>query len=127
MAATTRPATATERPDADATLRETAIGVLGDTVASARATASEAAARLPDASERTLAAFDEANRRIQSGTNEMLAIGTALSFGFALGLLIGGANRLLVGIAMVPVAMLGFTLLDRKSSPSQPRPSIQDG
>ena len=43
----------------------------------------------------------------------MLTVGTAPAFGFAAGLLIGGANRLLVAAAFLPVAMMGLTLLDR--------------
>jgi hypothetical protein len=125
MATTTRPAT--ERPDEPATMRETATQILGDAVDSARATATEAATRLPDATARTLGAFEAANRRIQAGSDEMLALGTALSFGFAVGLLLGGANRLLVAIATVPVAMIGFTLLDRTGTTSKRRASMQDG
>ena len=48
----------------------------------------------------------------------MLRLGTSLSFGFAVGLLIGGASRLLVAIALVPVAMMGLTLLERETTGS---------
>jgi hypothetical protein len=41
--------------------------------------------------------------------------GTTLSVGLALGLLLGGANRLLVILALIPAAAMGFTLLDRQS------------
>jgi hypothetical protein len=43
----------------------------------------------------------------------MLIVGGALSFGFAMGLLFGGANRLLVAGAMLPAATMGLTVLER--------------
>jgi hypothetical protein len=83
------------------------------TVASA---ASEAVARLPDAAQTTRGAVEEANRAIQAGSNEMLVAGTTLSVGLALGLLLGGANRLLVILAVIPAVAMGFTLLDRSQT-----------
>ena len=58
-------------------------------------------------------AFEDANRRIQASTDETLTVGTAVSFGLAVGLLLGGASRILVAAALIPVAMMGLTLLDR--------------
>lgn len=79
----------------------------------AASAAGDVAAQLPALTERGLTAFDDVNRRIQSGSDATLATGTAVSFGFAAGLLLGGASRILVVAAMVPVAMMGLTLLDR--------------
>jgi hypothetical protein len=82
--------------------------------ATAVATAtSQAAARLPDVAEQGRAVFADANRKVQAGSDQTLSIGTAVSFGFAVGLLIGGASRILVAAALIPVAMMGLTLLDR--------------
>jgi hypothetical protein len=78
--------------------------------------ASEAVARLPEATQATRQAVEEANRAIQGGSNETLMAGTTLSVGLALGLLLGGANRLLVILALIPAAAMGFTLLDRQQS-----------
>jgi hypothetical protein len=78
--------------------------------------ASEAVARLPDAAQTTRGAVEEANRAIQAGSNEMLVAGTTLSVGLALGLLLGGANRLLVILAVIPAVAMGFTLLDRSQT-----------
>ena len=75
--------------------------------------AGEAAARLPDVAEQGRIAFANANRKVQAGSDQTLSIGTAVSFGFAVGLLIGGASRILVAAALIPVAMMGLTLLDR--------------
>jgi len=93
------------------------LAAAGDSVSGAagtvKDTAADAVARLPDVAANTRAAFEDANRQISSGSDEMLAVGAMLSFGFAMGLLVGGANRFLVGAALVPAAMFGFNLLDR--------------
>src|SRR5262245_44791760 len=78
--------------------------------------ASEAVSRLPEATQATRQAVEDANRAIQSGSDEALVAGTTLSVGLALGLLLGGANRLLVILALIPAAAMGFTLLDRSQS-----------
>ena len=70
-----------------------------DTVAGV---AGEVSARFPDAANSTKEAFQEANRMVQSGSDETLKVVGALSLGFAAGLLIGGANRLLVIAAASP-------------------------
>jgi len=86
--------------------------------------ASEAVARLPDATQATRTAVEEANRAIKSGSDEMLMAGTTLSVGLALGLLLGGANRMLVILALIPAAAMGFTLMDRGESA---RPTVKRG
>jgi len=72
-------------------------------------------AKLPDAVATTRSAIEDANRQMRAGSDEMLALGTALSFGFAMGLLVGAAPRLLVAAALLPAAMMGLTMLDRSS------------
>ena len=91
-----------------------------DVVATTRDVASEVAdrasavaARLPDAAASTRTAVEDAARRMESGSDEALAVGTSLTIGLAIGLLIGGANRLLVVLALIPATAMGFTLLDR--------------
>ncbi|HEY7133298.1 MAG TPA: hypothetical protein VH440_13675 [Candidatus Limnocylindrales bacterium] len=75
--------------------------------------ASAAASRLPDAANEAGLQLGRANQLIQSESDEVLTVGTALSLGLALGLLLGGANRLLVLLALVPGTAMGFTLFDR--------------
>jgi hypothetical protein len=75
--------------------------------------ASSVAARLPDAAASTRGAVEEAARRMEAGSDEMLAVGASLSVGIAVGLLIGGAPRILVALALIPATAMGFTLLDR--------------
>ena len=94
---------------------QTAKAVAGNVGNAASTAASEAVSRLPEATQATRQAVEDANRAIQSGSDEALMAGTTLSVGLALGLLLGGANRLLVILALIPAAAMGFTLLDRQS------------
>ena len=86
-----------------------------DVAANVRGAAETVANRLPDAAAQTRAAVDEAARRIETGSDEMLTAGTSLSLGLAIGMLIGGAPRILVALALVPAAAMGLTILDRSS------------
>jgi len=86
-----------------------------DVAANVRGAAETVAARLPDAAAQTRAAVDEAARRIETGSDEMLTAGTTLSLGLAIGMLVGGAPRILVALALIPAAAMGLTILDRNS------------
>ena len=108
MASTTSTNTNTTSTGDD-DLATTAKGIAADVADRAAA----AAQRLPDAASVTGAQFERANKLIRSESDEVLAVGTSLSLGLALGLLLGGANRLLVILALVPASMMGFTLFDR--------------
>ena len=100
----------------DETSRTAAVGAaVSDAAGTARSAASEAVAKLPDAVATTRSAIEDANRQIRAGSDEMLALGSALSFGFAMGLLVGAAPRLLVAVALIPTAMMSLTMLDRSS------------
>lgn len=89
--------------------RETAAEV----ASTVRDAAGTVAAHLPEAAATTRAAVDEAARRIETGSDEMLTAGATLSLGVAVGLLIAGASRILVVLALIPAAAMGLTLLDR--------------
>jgi hypothetical protein len=88
---------------------------VSDAAGTIRSVATDAVARLPDVAATTRSAIEDANRQMRAGSDEMLAVGTILSFGFGMGLLIGGATRVLVVAALVPTAMMGLTMLDRSS------------
>jgi len=60
---------------------------------------------------------------IQRESDEVLAVGTSLSLGLAMGLLLGGANRLLVILALIPASAMGYTLFDRHNGSRLPRAS----
>ena len=89
--------------------------VVSDVATGVKGAAETVAARLPEAAATTRAAVDEAARRIETGSDEMLTAGATLSLGLAIGLLIGGASRILVVLALIPAAAMGMTLLDRTS------------
>ncbi len=107
MAATTTSSTRASADDND--LATTAKEIAGDVADRAVA----AAQRLPEAASATGAQLERANRVIRSESDEVLAVGTSLSLGLAMGLLLGGANRLLVILALIPATAMGFTLFDR--------------
>jgi hypothetical protein len=75
--------------------------------------AAQAPAAMSSAVDAAAGAINESALRIQTSSDEVLAIGTALSTGIAIGLILGGANRLLVGASLIPSAAMGFTLLSR--------------
>ncbi len=107
----------------DGSSRAAAVGgAVSEAASTARVAAGDAVSRLPEVAATTRSAFEDANRQIRRGSDEMLSVGSVLSFGFAMGLLVGGANRLLIAAALVPTAMMGLTLLDRSSRSRKPTP-----
>jgi len=93
------------------------VALVGEVVSGAASSTADAigdaVSRLPEVAATTRSLLVEANRQIRAGSDEILIVGSALSFGFAMGLLFGGANRLLVAGAMLPAASMGLTILDR--------------
>jgi hypothetical protein len=110
MATSTRSTTTGSTADQD-DLATTAKGIASDVADRAAA----AAARLPDAANATGVQLGRANAVIQRESDEVLAVGTSLSLGLAMGLLLGGASRILVILALIPATAMGFTLFDRHS------------
>jgi hypothetical protein len=116
MASTTTTAPSTTKDDDLAT---TAKGIASDVADKAVA----AAQRLPEAATATGAQLERASQRMQTESDEVLAVGTALSLGLAMGMLLGGASRLLVILALIPATAMGFTLFDRHGGTRGPRAS----
>jgi hypothetical protein len=112
MTTTHHPDTSTNGSDVAATARDVA-STVADRASAVADAASAAAARLPDAANATGVQLGRANERIQTESDEVLTVGTALSLGLSLGLLLGGANRILVFLALMPAAAMGYTLFDR--------------
>jgi hypothetical protein len=106
---TTSTTSTSRSTDGDTDLATTAKGIAGDVADRAVA----AAQRLPEAANVTGAQLERAGQIIRSESDEVLAVGTSLSLGLAMGLLLGGANRLLVILALIPATAMGFTLFDR--------------
>ena len=119
MATTQTTTSGTTRSSDDSSdLATTAKGIASDVADRAVA----AAQRLPDAATVTGAQIEKANQMIQSESDEVLAVGTSLSLGLAMGLLLGGANRILVILALIPATAMGFTLFDRHGGTRSVRP-----
>lgn len=114
--ASTRPIDGTTTAKAAGTKEETTrSAAVADAAETVRGAAGDAVARLPEVAATTRSAIEDANRQMRAGSDEMLSVGSVLSFGFAMGLLIGGASRLLVAVALIPAAAMGLTLMDRVS------------
>jgi hypothetical protein len=130
--ATEAPTKASKAPTADAgagddSSRNGSIGnSVSDAAGTVRGVAGDAVSRLPEVAATTRSAIEDANRQMRAGSDEMLTIGSVMSFGFAMGLLLGGASRLLVAVALIPSAMMGLTLLDRSSRARTGTTSLQD-
>jgi hypothetical protein len=119
-------------PDAGAADRSAAIG---GAVSDAAGTVREAAAnvkdvattRIPEVTATTRSAIEDANRQMQSSSDEMLAMGSALSFGLAVGMLVGRTPRLLVAGALVPAIAMVLTLLNRSGWNRTTKPRSMQG
>ena len=103
------------KTDEGTTRAEAVGGAVSDAAGSVLGAAGDAVSRLPDVAATTRSAIEDANRQMRAGSDEMLTVGGVLSFGFAMGLLVGGANRLLVAGALIPAAAMIITLLDRST------------
>ncbi len=116
-----------EAGNADTSRTAAVGGAVADAAGTVRTAAEDAVARLPEVAATTRSAIEDANRQMRSGSDEMLSLGSVLSFGFAMGLLIGGANRILVTIALIPAAAMGLTLMDRVSRRGRPASRTSQG
>jgi hypothetical protein len=100
----------TDAADSNETTRD-----VGAVMSDARDTVVAAAARVPEIADSTRSAVDGALRQMEAGTDEALTAGASLALGAAIGMLIGGAPRLFVAFALIPVAAIGAILLDRQT------------
>ena len=100
----------------DETGRVAAIGAaVGEAAGTARSVASDAVARIPEVATAARTVIKDADREMQAGSDEMLVVSSALTFGLAGGLLLGGANRFLVAMAMMPAVMMVLTVMGRST------------
>jgi hypothetical protein len=79
-----------------------------------RSTAERAVARLPEVAATAQDAARDTQRRLEQMPDRSLVIGGSMSLGLAAGLFIGGANRLLVALALAPAAAIAATVLGRQ-------------
>jgi hypothetical protein len=71
---------------------------------------------MPDVARASRTAVDDLVRTIETGSDERVSAGVSLSLGLAIGMLIGGAPRVLIALALAPVAIMGLVSGDRKAA-----------
>lgn len=72
------------------------------------------ASQVPDVARASRKSLGDAFKAIDKGSDERLAAGVTLSLGLAVGLLLGGAPRLLILATLAPMAAMGMVLQDRR-------------
>ena len=70
---------------------------------------------MPEVARVSRSAVDDLVRAIENGSDERVSAGVTLSLGLAIGMLLGGAPRLLIVLALAPVAIMGLVLADRRA------------
>ncbi len=70
---------------------------------------------VPEVARASRGAFDEMVKAMETGSDDRTQAGVTLSLGLAVGMLLGGAPRLLVLIALAPVAAMALVLGDRRA------------
>jgi hypothetical protein len=73
---------------------------------------------VPDVARASRTAVDDMFKAIETGSDERVSAGVTLSLGLAIGMLLGGAPRLLILAALAPVAAMGLVLQDRRKKAS---------
>lgn len=74
---------------------------------------------MPEVARASRGAVDELMKAIETGTDQQVTAGVSLSLGLAMGMLLGGAPRLLILLALAPVAVLGLSLAERRTTRSR--------
>lgn len=83
-------------------------------VAEVRGAIENVSRSVPDVARASRAAVDDMFKAIETGSDERVSAGVTLSLGLAIGMLLGGAPRLLILAALAPVAAMGLVLQDRR-------------
>jgi hypothetical protein len=81
-----------------------------------RETVDRVARSVPDVARSSRSLMEDAMQNIERSSDERVAAGVTLSLGLAIGMLLGGAPRILTVLALVPVAAFGLVLMDRRTS-----------
>jgi hypothetical protein len=70
---------------------------------------------MPEVARVSRSAVDDLMRAVETGSDQQVTAGVSLSLGLAIGMLLGGAPRLLIALALAPVAVMGLAMLDRRA------------
>ena len=109
--------TTRSRTNGDATDRD---GV-ATAVAEVRGALENVSRSVPEMARVSRTAVDDMFRAIETGSDERVSAGVTLSLGLAIGMLLGGAPRLLILVALAPVAAMGLVLQDRRKRSTSTR------
>jgi hypothetical protein len=82
---------------------------------------------VPDVARASRGAVDDLFKAIETGSDERVSAGVALSLGMALGMLFGGAPRILILFALAPVVAAGLVSADRRQRTGSSRSSAAAG
>ena len=77
--------------------------------------------QVPQVARASRGAIDDLYKMIDSSSDERVTAGVTLSLGLAIGMLLGGAPRLLILAALAPVAAMGLVLQDRRKRSTSTR------
>ncbi len=86
---------------------------VGSAASSVQSLAADTADHVPAAVETARSVLERTDKTLRSRSDTTLTIGAAISFGVALGLLIGGSNRLLIAAALAPAGVMALDLYER--------------
>lgn len=75
---------------------------------------------VPEVARVSRGAVDDLVRAIETGSDERVSAGVTISLGLAIGMLLGGAPRLLIALALAPVAIMAVVLADRRAGQGRP-------
>ncbi len=89
----------------------------------ARAALRDLGQQMPEVARVSRGLMTDALRAIEQGSDNTLTAGATLSLGLAAGLLIGGAPRLLILVALAPAAAIGLQMVDRQKTSRPARTS----
>lgn len=110
---TTTTRRSTSENDSTADDARTTVAVAADQVRGALQGMSH---QVPQVARASRSAIDDLYRMIDTSSDERVTAGVTLSLGLAIGMLLGGANRLLIALSLIPVAITGFVMADRRVS-----------
>jgi hypothetical protein len=123
---TTTRSTTTEIETADPTMSAGSGGLnpaLPMSPAEIRDAVDSVARYVPDVARSSRSLMEDAMQGIERSSDERVAAGVTLSLGLAVGMLIGGAPRLLTVLALIPVAAFGLVMMDRRGTGTASRTS----
>jgi len=75
---------------------------------------------MPEVARVSRGALDDLLKAIETGSDQQVTAGVSLSLGLAIGMLLGGAPRPLILLALAPVAIVGLALADRRPGMRRP-------